>query len=132
MSERIQKAKRRYTIELFASMGLYLVVLFAALTVAKTQEPGVLLTALALAPLAPLCIACFSFFRFYRDMDEMQKRVSADAAAITLVIGIMTAITLGFLKRFGVFDFEDDMIWFGPLLIVVWGFLRFLMGGRDC
>ncbi len=132
MSERIKKAKRRYTIELFASMGLYLVVLFAALTIAKTQEPGVLLTALALAPLAPLCLACFSFFRFYRDMDEMQKRVSADAAAITLVIGIMAAITLGFLKRFGVFDFEHDMIWFGPLLIVVWGVLRFVLGGRDC
>ena len=132
MSERIKSAKRRYTIELFASMALYLVVLFVALTIAKTQEPGPFLTVLALTPLAPLGIACFSFFRFYRHMDEMQKRVSADAAALTLVIGIMAAITLGFLKRFGVFDFEHDMIWFGPLLIVLWGFIRFLLGGRDC
>lgn len=132
MSERITKAKRRYTLEMVASMALYLVVLFAALTMAKPLAPGPLLTGLALAPVAPLLLACFSFFRFYRHMDEMQKRVSADAAALTLVVAILSAITLGFLKRFGVMDIASDMIWFGPFLIVVWGAIRFWLGGRSC
>lgn len=132
MSERIKKAKRRYTIELFAAMALYVVVLFAALSAAKPLDPGPALTALALAPLAPLLIACFSFFRFYRRMDEMQKRVSADAAALTLVVAFLVAITLGFLRRFGVLDFEDDMMLFGPFIIIVWGVMRFVLGGREC
>ena len=69
---------------------------------------------------------------FYRRMDEMQKRVSADAAALTLVVALLAAITLGFLRRFGVLDFEDDMMLFGPFLIIVWGAMRFFLGGRDC
>ena len=132
MSERIKKAKRRYTIEMFAAMMLYLVVLFVALTVAKSVEPGLLLVVLALAPLVPLIIAGFSFFRFYRHMDEMQKRVTADAAALTLVIGFLAATMLGFQKRFGVLDLEDDIMLFGPFLIIVWGLVRFMIGGRDC
>ncbi|GJL93095.1 hypothetical protein [Hyphococcus sp.] len=132
MSERIKKAKRRYTIELLAAMTLYLVILFGALTIAKPMEPGPMLTVLALAPLAPLLVACYSFFRFYQRMDEMQKRVSADAAALTLVVAFLVAITLGFLRRFGVLDFEDDMMLFGPFLIIVWGAMRFWLGGRDC
>jgi hypothetical protein len=132
MSERIKKAKRRYTIELFAAMALYVVVLIVSLSIAKPLEPGLMLTALALAPLAPLLLACFSFFRFYQRTDEMQKRVSADAAALTLVVAFLVAVTLGFLRRFGVLDFEDDMMLFGPFLIIVWGLMRVFLGGRDC
>ena len=132
MSERIKKAKRRYTIELFAAMAAYLVELFVALSIAKPLEPGPILTALALAPLAPLIWAWFAFLRYYRNTDEMQKRLSADAAALTLVAGFFAAITLGFLKRFGVLDFEDDMMFFGPFLIIFWGVARFYLGGRDC
>ncbi|WP_375203560.1 hypothetical protein [Hyphococcus sp.] len=132
MSERIQKAKRRYTIQLLAAMALYVIVLFGALAVSKSVESGPLLTVLALAPLAPILLAAVAFFRFYRNMDEMQKRVTSNAAALTLVIGILGAITLGFLKRFGVMDFEDDMIFFGPVMIGLWGVVRFLIGGRDC
>ncbi|MEZ5893295.1 MAG: hypothetical protein R3C58_09165 [Parvularculaceae bacterium] len=132
MSERISKAKRRYTIELLASMALYIAVLFGALSLAKTMTPGPALTALSIAPLIPILFACVAFFRFYRNMDEMQRRLTANAAALTLVIGVLMAITLGFLRRFGVADFEDDMMLFGPGLIGVWGVVRVLLGGRDC
>ena len=128
MSERIQKAKRRYTVQLLAAMALYLFVLFGALTISKSMEPGPLLTALALAPLAPILLAAAAFFRFY----ELQRRITSKAAALTLVIAVLGAITLGFLKRFGVMDFEDDMIWFGPIMIGLWGVIRYFIGGRDC
>ena len=132
MSERIQKAKRRYTVELLGAMALYVIVLFGALTVSKSVESGAVLTALALAPLAPIILAAIAFFRFYGNMDEMQKRVTSNAAALTLVIGILGAITLGFLKRFGVMDIEDDMMFFGPVLIGLWGAIRYFLGGREC
>lgn len=134
MSQRIKKAKRRYTIEMFAAMALYVAVVFASVSFAKGNDIDSvpLLIALSLAPVAPIILATIVFFRFYTSMDEMQKRLSANAAAITLVIGVLTALTLGFLQRFGVFSIEDDMIWFGPFLIVCWSAVRFFIGGREC
>lgn len=132
MSERIKKAKRRYTIELFCAMALYIVIVLAAKIAARQIEDGAIVTALALAPILPLALAAFAFFRFYFRTDERDRRISADAAALTLVIGVFSAITLGFLRAFGVFSMEDEMIWFGPYLIVLWGAIRFFLGGRDC
>jgi len=132
MSERIKKAKRRYAIEMLVAMTLYCVVLWVALSVAKQTEPGPLLVALSLVPIAPLLAAWYAFFRFFRHMDEMQKRITADSAALTLAIGILAAIMLGFLRRFGVMSVENDMTLFGPFLIGVWTVIRFLLGGRDC
>lgn len=132
MSERIKKAGRRYALEMLVAALLYMGVLIVCLTLARGMEPGPALALLAIAPVLPMAFACFAFFRFYRRMDEMQKRLSADAAALTLMVGILAAITLGFLKRFGVLDFEDAMMWFGPFLIIVWGVARFFLGGRGC
>ncbi|GAB4519999.1 MAG: hypothetical protein Kow00133_06110 [Amphiplicatus sp.] len=133
MSERIRKAGRRHAIEMLAAALLYMGALVVCLSLARGMERGPALTLLAVAPVLPMAYACLAFLRFYRNMDEMQQRVSADAAALTLMIGILAAITLGFLRRFGVFDFEDDMMWFGPFLIVAWGVIRFFCGGgRGC
>lgn len=132
MSERIRKAGRRHRIEMLVAASLYTGVLVASLTLARGMDGGPVLTALALAPVLPMIYACYAFFRFYRQMDELQKRVVADSAALTLMIAILSAITLGFLKRFGVFDFEHDMVWFAPFLIVVWGVVRSFLGGRGC
>lgn len=133
MSERIRKAGRRHAIEMAAAALLYMGVLIVCLLLARGVEKGPTLVLLAVAPVLPMVFACIAFLRFYRNMDEMQQRISADAAALTLMIGVLAAIMLGFLKRFGVFDFEDDMMWFGPFLIVAWGAVRFFLGGgRGC
>ena len=76
--------------------------------------------------------AAAAFYRLFLNMDERDRRISADAAALALAIGIMTSLTLGFLNAFDVFKFEDDMMWFAPFLIVLWGLIRFALGGRDC
>ncbi len=132
MSERIKKAKRRYRVELMFAMGLYMAVLVAAKVAARDLEAGALLTALALAPVLPLILAGAAFYRFFINMDERDRRISADAAALTLAIGIFVAMTLGFLRAFGVFSLEDEMIWAAPFLILLWGVIRISLGGRDC
>lgn len=131
MSERIRKAGRRYTLEFGGAMTLYVVVLLASVYAAKEMEQGPMLTALALAPIAPVILACIAFFRFYVNMDERERRIHADAAAFSLVIGIFAALTLGFLHTFGVFKFEWDMLWFGPFLIALWGIVRCIIKLRD-
>ena len=132
MSERIKKAKQRYRLELGAAMAVYIAVVFAAKILSRDVEGGLLLTLLALAPVAPIIWAAAAFYRFFLNMDERDRRISADAAALALAIGIMTSLTLGFLSAFEVFRFEDDMMWFAPFLIVLWGLIRFALGGRDC
>ncbi len=132
MSERIKKAGRRHAVQMIAAALLYCGSLFVCLLLARGLEPGPALTALAIIPVLPMFYAAYAFFQFYRDMDEMQKRISANAAALAMVVGVLTAIALGILKRFGVLDFEDDMMLFGPFLIIVWGAMRYFLGGRDC
>lgn len=132
MSERIKKAKRRYKIELMLAMGLYVGVVIAAKTVSKGMAEGAGLTALALAPMLPLLLAGAAFYRFFINLDERERRVSADAAGLTLCVGVLASLTLGFLSSFGVLVIEDVMIWFAPFLIILWGLFRLVMGGRDC
>jgi hypothetical protein len=132
MSERIKKAKRRYKFEMLGAMALYIAVVFAAKIASRGMEESVALTALALAPVLPMVLAGAAFFRFFTNMDERDRRISADAAALALAIGILTAMTLGFLGAFGVFTLEDDMMWFAPFLIMLWGVIRIALGGRDC
>lgn len=127
MSSRIDKAGRRYQIEFFAAMALYVAVLIGAKLLAKGMEPGWQLTALALAPQAPVALACIAFLRFFFSADERERRLIADAAAISLLIGIFAALTFGFLHSFGVLSFEWDMLWFGPFLIAVWGVTRCIL-----
>ena len=127
MSSRIDKAGRRYRVEFFAAMALYVAILFGAKLLAKGMEPGWQLTALALAPQIPIALACIAFLRFFFSADERERRLIADAAAISLLVGIFAALTLGFLHSFGVFLFEWDMLWFGPFLIAVWGVTRCIL-----
>lgn len=124
MSERIKSAASRYKVEFGGAMVLYGAVLFGAMYLSKNAEPGLWLTSLALSPVVPLILACIAFFRFYGSIDERERRMASDAAALSLVIGIFAALTLGFLKSFGVFYFEWDLLWFGPFLIALWGAVR--------
>jgi len=128
MSERIRKAQRRHLVELFAVMAVYLAAVFGVAQYTDYIESGVLRTVVVLAPPLTLAAACFIFVRNYRRLDERQQRIQANAAAITLVVAIVGASTLGFLKSFGVFAHEDDFLWFTPFLIVVWSLARRFLG----
>ena len=131
MSERIKKAGRRYQFEFGGAMAAYLVVLFSATYVARDMEQGMTLTLLALSPMIPLVLACIAFFRFFNAVDERERRTIANLAAIALVVGIFAALTLGFLSSFEVFHFKEEMIWFGPFLILTWGVIRCFGQFRD-
>ncbi len=131
MSERIKKAKRRHMVELMAVMAVYLVAVIAVTRLAKILESGPLLTMVALLPPLALGVACYVVYRNYKRMDERQQRIQANAAAVTLIIAIVAASALGFLKSFGVVEHEDDFLWYTPYLIAVWGLARRFMGD-DC
>lgn len=131
MSQRIKKARRRHLIELFSVMAVYVAAVFVASSLAKILDKGPLLAIAALVPALAIAGACFVSYRFYQRMDERQQRIQANAAAVTLIVAIVAASALGFLKTYGVFAYEDDFIWFTPFLIITWGLARRFMGD-DC
>lgn len=131
MSSRINKAERRYLVEFLIAAGLYAVVLVGAKLLAKSVEPGWALTSLALAPQIPVAFACIAFLRYFFSADERERRLIADAAAVSLLIGIFIAITLGSLASFEIFVVDWDIIWAGPFLIAVWGLARCVLQVRN-
>mgnify|MGYP000731251544 CR=1 FL=1 len=131
MSERIRKAKRRYTVTTMSVMLAYLAIVFIASQLEDHVTGTAALTALALAPVIPMAAACVFYLRVHRQMDEREQRINANAAGAALIVGLLTATAGGFLQSFGVIALEDPMLWFGSLLILAWGFARIAMGGFD-
>lgn len=131
MSERIRKAKRRYTVVTMTVMLAYLAVVFVASRLEDHVTGSVALTLLALAPVIPMAAACAFYLRVHRQMDEREQRINADAAGISMMVGLLAATAAGFLQAFGVVAIENPLLWFGALLILVWGFARIAMGGFD-
>ncbi|NNE41936.1 MAG: hypothetical protein HKN14_13575 [Marinicaulis sp.] len=131
MSEKRKTACRRYRIETFVAMAIYLAAVFIATQVSGNVTDQTALIALSLAPIVPMIYAVYAFFKYYRVMDERERRIASDAAALALVISVLAAITIGFMQSLGGFAIDDVMNWFGPFMIVVWSLIRIRIGGPD-
>ncbi|MBT8471268.1 MAG: hypothetical protein KJN99_01610 [Marinicaulis sp.] len=131
MSEKRKTACRRYRIETFVAMAIYLAAVFIATQVSGNVTDQTALIALSLAPIVPMIYAVYAFFKYYRVMDERERRIASDAAALALVISVLAANTIGFMQSLGGFAIDDVMNWFGPFMIVVWSLIRIRIGGPD-
>lgn len=118
MSDQFTKICWRYQREMLAAMVLYLPVVYFSKQASKQTDDTTLLVLLSAAPIIPLLLASIAFFRYYNNVDERERRIMADSAAISLLIAILGAIFIGMLEGFGAFDL--DMNWFGAFLIVFW------------
>ena len=66
-------------------------------------------------------------------LEELLPYLDDDGVEVVMAPGTYRISTKDIKKkRFGVLDFEDDMMFFGPFLIIFWGVARFYLGGRDC
>ena len=132
MSEKRIKARKLYLFTTALAMAVYLVVVFVSKRFSSGIDDQAVLTLLALAPLIPLAAALAAFLRYFRFMDERERLLAADAAAISFLIAVFAAIALGFLQSFGAFASDRTLTWFGALLILLWTVIRLRMGGPDC
>ena len=131
MSQKRRAACRRYLIETFIAMAVYLSAVFLAKQISGNVTDTTALIALSLAPIVPMIYAVYAFFKYYRVMDERERRIASDAAALALVISVLAAIAIGFLQSLGAVAIDDVMNWFGPFMIVAWSLIRIRIGGPD-
>jgi hypothetical protein len=111
---------RSYTLQFGASMGTYVVVLIASVEVLQHVTLALPWQVLiALAPVVPTLFALAAFLRFLGKMDELQRRIQAEAFAISLgIVGFLT-FAYGFLEDVGLPHLS--YIWILPALIAFWG-----------
>jgi len=118
---RERDATRKYFIEFGGAMALYLLVLFASLTVAKHLEDGVGRTALLLTPMIPIALALWAFMRQIGRMDEFVRLRSLQALAIAGGVTAGFCLTWGFLESAGFPRLSMFTVW------MVFGFSWALM-----
>ncbi len=117
MKER--EANRKYRLELFSAMGVYMVVLFASIYLAKPMEPGLARTLLLITPAVPLMLAIWAIARHFRRMDEFLRLRSLESLAIAAAVTAGLSLTYGFLESAG-FP-KISMFWTWGVMGLVWG-----------
>jgi hypothetical protein len=117
-------ARRRYQLELGASMVIYIAVLFGSIAIAKPMAEGVLRTALLLTPMIPIGLAIWAIARQFRRMDEFVRLRTLEGLAIAAAVTAGLSLTYGFLEGAG-FP-KLSMFWVWPVMGAVWGVFQCL------
>lgn len=122
------KSEKRYTIEFFAAMLIYAVVLLAAVALLKRFPDSWLRFPLAVAPLVPVIFGLRAFLRKQSLLDEMQMRIQYEAAAFGILATALLTLTYGFLELAGLPRLSMTSVL--PLAALLWSVGLFLARRR--
>jgi len=111
-------ANRRYRLELFSAMAVYMLVLFGSIYIAKPMEPGIARTLLLITPVVPLMLAIWAIARHFRRMDEFMRLRSLEGLAVAAAVTAGLTFTYGFLESAG-FP-KVSMFWVWGVMGTVW------------
>ena len=114
-----REGRRKYHIELGASMVAYIIVLYGSLTLAKPMSEGILRTALLVAPMLPIVLSIWAIARQFRRMDEFVRLRTLESLAIAAAVTAGLSLTYGFLESAGFSRLS--MFWVWPVMGFVWG-----------
>ncbi len=116
-------ANRRYFWELGLAMGLYMVVLFSALTLVNGKHvSGGLEYAVLLAPVVPVALVFASVVRWLRSADELERQITLEALAVAAGITALLSVTYGFLEIAGLPHLSAWFTW--CVLMGSWGIAK--------
>lgn len=101
LTEKEKASGKKYMKEFWPPMIAYVVVLLAAQNLLKQYTGTLWEIPLALAPVVPIYFVVRAIVRFIKRMDEFQKRIFMESAAITLLVIIFSAFSYGFLEGQG-------------------------------
>ena len=117
MKER--EANRKYRLELFSAMLVYMAVLIGSIMLAKPMEPGTARTLLLITPAIPMAFAVWAIARHFRRMDEFVRLRSLEGLGIAAAVTAGLSITYGFLESAGYPRLS--MFWVWGVMGMVWG-----------
>ena len=110
---------RRYHIELFSGLALYMLLLFAAIRYAPGVADKSLRTALWVSPMLGFALALVAIVKALRRMDEYSHIRSLEAIAIAAAVTAGWTFTYGFLENAGYPKLSMFTVW--PVMGAVWG-----------
>ena len=117
----MKRAEKRYLKRTLIAFGLYGAVIYAtdSLLVNGNLSPAEA-TALALAPMLPVLLFVKAVLAFYRTLDELQRKVVADAIVAAACVVGFSSFAWGWLEiRMAVPTLPT--IWVLPALFAVFG-----------
>ena len=124
--------RRRFLREFTPAMVLYVVGLTASVWLLKRVDDPVLRALVALMPVPPIAFAMRASVRRIREADELQRRIELESVSVATLLVSLGYLTAGFLQQARVIDVPSGvaMIWVFPLVCVVYGFAKILVGRR--
>ena len=123
-----QKAFKHYFKLFFMSMVGYTVAIVVYVYAMGVLEGSSLRFLLFIIPVIPMLFALYSQIRLLMAQDEFERKISAEAWAISaIVIGFFT-FTYGFLEQAGIPHLPT--FFYFPATIIGWGLIKPLIGRR--
>lgn len=115
-----REVQTRYFKEFGISMGFYVVLLIASISVlTKFELPKVAQIVVALIPVIPTVFVVIAVIRALRDSDELQQRIQLQAVTFSAIVTGLITFSYGFLENIGFPHFPTLFVF--PLLIMLWG-----------
>lgn len=124
--------RRRFLREFLPAMVLYVVAVIGSVYLLKRVDEPILRTLVALMPVPPIAFAMRAMVRRIRDADELQRQIELEALSVATLLVSLGYLTAGLLQKARVIDVPSSvaMIWVFPLVCVVYGFAKILVGRR--
>lgn len=115
-----REVQKRYFKEFGISMGFYVVLLIASISVISNVElPKAVQVVIALIPVIPTIFVVIAVMRALRDSDELQQRIQLQAVTFSAIVTGLITFSYGFLENIGFPHFPSLFIF--PLMIALWG-----------
>lgn len=124
--------QRRYLREFLPAMlGYVLVLPISIILLLRVDLPTGWKVVVALLPVLPMAFVVRAMLRHMLRQDELQQRIELQAVAITCAVIGLASFSLGFLQNVRVLPSPTwAMLWVLPLMIGVYGMVRFLLARR--
>ncbi|HMR98398.1 MAG TPA: hypothetical protein PKE62_04005 [Anaerolineales bacterium] len=115
-----REVQKRYFKEFGISMGFYVVLLIASISILTNVElPKVAQIVIALIPVVPTIFVLIAVMRALRDSDELQQKIQLQAVTFSAIVTGLITFSYGFLENVGFPHFPTLFVF--PLLFALWG-----------
>ena len=115
-----REVQKRYFKEFGISMGFYVVLLIASISILTNVElPKVAQIVIALIPVVPTIFVLIAVMRALRDSDELQQKIQLQAVTFSAIVTGLITFSYGFLENVGFPHFPTLFVF--PLLFALRG-----------
>lgn len=123
---------RRYMKRVWPACAVYLLTVIATMGTVQLVSSQALRALLSVLPVIPIAWMMYAMVMYLREVDEMQRRIEAEAICVAALVTSMAYLTGGFLAAAKVFQpsAASVMIWVFPVMMLVYGTAKMVITRR--